>query len=191
VTGDNELLEGVLSQISVEQYRAGDLEGSRSSVERALEISEASGHSGKIPENAADLATLMIELGDVGAAERHALRAIESAVEWDVTARAAAAVAMGMVRRAQGRLDEAEALMREGVALLAETEYVGIHHDVMTPLACLLLETGQSEEGESWAQRALASARTWGEDAPVARIVERQLADARARGAARSYISPS
>jgi len=190
-TGDNELLEALFSQIGAQQFLAGDLEGSRSSVERALEISEASGHTGRIPENAADLAALMLELGDVAEAKRYAQRAIESAAEWDVTARAAAAVAMGTVRRAQGRLDEAEALMREGVARLADTEYVAAHHDVMTPLACLLLETGQTEEGEVWAQRAIASARTWGTEAPVARIVERQIAEARRRGADGGYISPS
>jgi predicted ATPase/class 3 adenylate cyclase len=181
-TGDNELLETFHSQIGAEQYRAGDLEGSRSSVERALEISEASGHTGRIPEDAADLAVLLVELGDVAEAERHARHAIESAADWDVSARAHSLVAMGEVRRAQGRFDEAEALMREGVSIFAVTEYVGTHHQLMTPLACLLLETGRTEEGESWAERAVASARTWGEDAPVARIVERRIAEARAAG---------
>lgn len=188
--GDQELLEAMFSQMAEQLYRTGDVAGARVSMERALEISEATGHLGRIPEVSADLARLLVEIGEIDAAERHATRAMETAGPWDVTARAAARVAMGVVRGAQGRRNEAEALIREGVAQVAETEYVRDHYWVMTPLACFLLEGGRAE-GEAWAERALASARASGDTSPVARIVEGMLAGARARGAERRYISPS
>ena len=182
-SGDNELLEAVLAQMAEEQVLAGDTEGARATAERAMALSEEIGHAGRIPENAAYLATLLVTQGELGEAERHAVHALETAGEWDATARARSLVTMGEVRRAQGRLAEAEAMMRDGVGIIAETEYIGIHHQLMTPLACLLLETGRTEEGERWAERAIASARAWGTESPVATAVERQIADARARGA--------
>ena len=190
-TGDNDTLEAVLSQMGNQQARAGDLTGARASLERALQLSETATHTGRIPENAADLADLLVELGEIDVAERHAARAIETAGEWDVTARARSLTAMGRVRRAQGRIEEGEALVRQAVAVIGDTEYVSLHHEVMGDLAILLLETGRTEEGELWAERALASARLAGEESPTARIIERELNEARARGSRTSYISPS
>ena len=86
--GDHELLEALISQMGEQLYRAGDVAGARAAMERALEISEAAGHAGRIPEVAADLAEVLVEIGDVDGAERHAVRAVETAGDWDVTARA-------------------------------------------------------------------------------------------------------
>ena len=58
--------------------------------------------------------------------------------------------AHGRSRRAcsprRGRLEEAEALAREGVALAADSEFVGLHADVLLDLAEVLRLAGRSEE---------------------------------------------
>jgi hypothetical protein len=144
------------------------------------------GHGGRIPEVEAALAEDLVELGEVDLAEVHALQAIETAMEWDVTARAHALSALGQVRLRQQRTDEAEDLLRRSVALIEPTEYRAIHHELMTPLACLLLETGRTAEGEKWLDLARASARTWGEGSAVVRRLEREARDARVRAAART-----
>jgi DNA-binding SARP family transcriptional activator len=49
----------------------------------------------------------------------------------------------------RGRLDEAERLAREGVALAADSEYVGLHADVLLDLAEVLRLGGRSEEADA------------------------------------------
>ncbi len=49
----------------------------------------------------------------------------------------------------RGRLEEAERLAREGVALAADSEYVGLHADVLVDLAEVLRLAGRPEEAEA------------------------------------------
>jgi tetratricopeptide (TPR) repeat protein len=167
---------------------AGDLGRARAAAERALEISTASGHGGRIPEDEAVLAQILLDLGEIEEARPHADRALATAMEWDAHARASALAARGRVIAEQGQLDEAEPLLREAVSILEATEYRAQFHEVMTPLACFLLATGRSEEGEAWLARALESARRRGEiepgeGSPLTSFIERAAAGARARAA--------
>jgi len=185
-TGDQEALEAAISNIAKQYHLAGDLESARAACERALEISRATAHSGRIPEVEATLADIVLDMGDLPSAEAHAQSAVETAGPWDATAVARASAALGRVRGAQGRQEEAERLLREAVKVMQSTEYRAFYHDVMAPLAWLLLETGRAAEGEAWLDRALASARSWGEDSALVRSIERHAADARARATQRA-----
>jgi DNA-binding SARP family transcriptional activator len=49
----------------------------------------------------------------------------------------------------RGRLEAAEGLAREGVALAADSEYVGLHADVLLDLAEVLRLAGRSDEADS------------------------------------------
>jgi DNA-binding SARP family transcriptional activator len=55
----------------------------------------------------------------------------------------------------RGRLEEAERLAREGVALAADSEYVGLHADVVLDLAEVLRLAGRSDEAGATAAEAV------------------------------------
>ncbi len=69
----------------------------------------------------------------------------------------------------RGRLDEAERLAREGVALAADSEYVGLHADVLLDLAEVLRLGGQSDEAAATAADAVTLYERKGNVAGAAR----------------------
>jgi tetratricopeptide (TPR) repeat protein len=56
----------------------------------------------------------------------------------------------------RGRLDEAEALAREGVALAADSEFVVLHADVLLDLAEVLELAGDLEEARAATEEAVS-----------------------------------
>ena len=69
----------------------------------------------------------------------------------------------------RGRLDEAERLAREGVALAADSEYVGLHADVLLDLAEVLRLAGRSDEANAAAADAVGLYERKGNVAGTAR----------------------
>ena len=66
----------------------------------------------------------------------------------DNTSRATTRVALGLVRAAQGRDDEAEALLREAAEVLEGTEHPVTRREVVDALAQFLRSRGRHEEAE-------------------------------------------
>jgi tetratricopeptide (TPR) repeat protein len=188
--GDLALLESVVSHLAELRHLSGDLDAARQAVERALEISRIAEHGGRIPEVEATLANILLDMGRVDEAAGHAQRAVETAAEWDPHARATALAAQGRVLAQHGRLEEGERSLRDAVAIMSATEYRGQDYEVTTPLACFLLATGRTDEGERWLQHSVDSARrragsATGEHSPLVRHVLRAAEAARARAVAR------
>jgi tetratricopeptide (TPR) repeat protein len=73
---------------------------------------------------------------------------------------------LAKVRRAQGRLDEAEKLLREAVEIIDQTEYREFGSDSLRDLAQLLRERGD-EEADVFERRLAESADA---DSRAARI---------------------
>jgi class 3 adenylate cyclase/tetratricopeptide (TPR) repeat protein len=97
-------------------------------------------------ESQRGLAQLLVEMGRVGEAERYALAARETVGPHDVTSVATTTMALGIVRAAQGRDDEAEALLREAYELSAETEHRKNEAQALYALAQFLRERGLDDE---------------------------------------------
>jgi tetratricopeptide (TPR) repeat protein len=73
----------------------------------------------------------------------------------------------------RGGLDEAERLAREGVALAADSEYVGLHADVLLDLAEVLRLAGRSDEADAATAEAVTLYERKGNVAGAARALER------------------
>jgi ATP/maltotriose-dependent transcriptional regulator MalT len=84
--------------------------------------------------------------GKVDEAERSALEAVEIVGSDDVYSRATTTVALGLVRAAQGRDEEAEALLREGVDHVSERGPVWSLAATVDALARFLRAQGRDEE---------------------------------------------
>lgn len=184
--GDNDMLEIAWFTIGTWRLASGDLDGAEEAAERAVALSTAMGHSGRICEDERLLALCRLARGDVPGAETHAVRGVETVQSDDATSVASTHAALGLVREAQGQLDEAEELLRGAVERIEGTDYRGIYYDVQLPLACFYFRRGRTADGEAWLARALESARLHGAKSPTVELVERQAAEARAGAAGAS-----
>ena len=114
--------------------------------ERALELLK--GHVGYKPEVERRMATLYLTLGDVAKAETLAEDAVNVTAKDDWATVASTGSVLGTVRAAQGRLDEAEALMRQAAAIMADKGFDPM--DEWLNLAEFLCRNGQVDEGRAW-----------------------------------------
>jgi class 3 adenylate cyclase/tetratricopeptide (TPR) repeat protein len=94
------------------------------------------------------LAELLLELGRVEEAERFALAARETVGPHDFTSLSTTTMALGLVRAAQGRDDEAEELLREALATIDETEHRLQQRDALEALAGFLRDRGRADEAD-------------------------------------------
>jgi class 3 adenylate cyclase/tetratricopeptide (TPR) repeat protein len=115
-------------------------------LDRALELSEASGERWNRSELYAMRARSALELGDLDGADTWIGGALDSLREYDVTAVAEVYSALGLIRAAQGRSDEAEAALRRGADVLLTTEYLWNRVDPALDLGGFLAAHGQAVE---------------------------------------------
>jgi class 3 adenylate cyclase/tetratricopeptide (TPR) repeat protein len=79
---------------------------------------------GTLCEVQRSLAENLLEQGKLDEAEVYALKAVETVGPQDVSSQASTRTTLALIRAAQGRDDEAEALFRESIEILERTEYV-------------------------------------------------------------------
>ena len=103
----NHLAELVMSQ--------GDDERAEGLTREAIGMLEPLGDRGYLCESQRVLAEALVHQGRIEEAERYALEAMETVGPQDVTSLATTRMALGLVRAAQGRDEEAESLLREAV----------------------------------------------------------------------------
>ena len=118
-------------------------------LREAIRILKPLGDRGTLVETQRQLAEVLLELGRVDEAERYALQARETVGPEDVSSRATTRAALGLVRAAQGRDEEAERLLREGVDILAPTEFRRLERRQRALLAQFLRERGRGDEAEA------------------------------------------
>jgi class 3 adenylate cyclase/tetratricopeptide (TPR) repeat protein len=114
-------------------------------------------------ETQRSLAGLLLSQGRVDEAERFALAARETVGPQDVTSLATTAMALGLVRAAQRRDDEADELLREADETISSTEHRMSQRDVLEARAQFLRDRGREEEAaevEARRERLLADAES-------------------------------
>jgi tetratricopeptide (TPR) repeat protein len=111
-------------------------------------------------ESQRGLAELLLQRGRVEEAERFAYDAREVVGPLDVTSRATTAGSLAMVRAAQGREEEAEALFNEALETLVGTEFRYIEEEILQNYAPFLRDRGREDEAAALDERrdALRSA---------------------------------
>ncbi len=163
----------------------GDMAFARGETHKALEhfdraLPFVKDHAGYRPEMERRLARAHLELGDLEAAVRHAELAIQMVVPDDMFTLASTRTDLGMVREKQGRLDEAEALLREAIEILARTEYNGWEQHMW--LAAFLLRQGRQDDGHAAYLEARRRSERYGSESMLPAYVDRVAAAAAREG---------
>jgi len=137
--------------------REAELEGqirhereARADLERALDEADTARN-----EAQRQLAQVLVREGKLEEAELVALEARETVGTKDHGSRASTRMALGMVRAAQGRDEEAEALLREALEILDGTELLLFSVEPLEMLVQFLRERGRDAEAVPFARRLL------------------------------------
>jgi class 3 adenylate cyclase/tetratricopeptide (TPR) repeat protein len=104
-------------------------------------------------ESQRGLAQLLVERGHLGEAERLALAARETVGPQDVTSLSTTTMALGIVRAAQERDEEAEALLLEAYGLIESTDHRHHKADALEALVQFLRDRGRDDEAADFEAR--------------------------------------
>ena len=132
------------------ERRRGDLHAADRRFRDAIRILKPLEDRGTLCESQRGLAQVLVARGKIDEAERYAIEARETVGPHDTISRATTRMALGMVRSAQGRDDEAEALLREAVEIVAGKELYLIRREVLLALAAFLRERDRGDEAEEY-----------------------------------------
>ena len=138
--GRTQQLEGVAV------WQGGDPDRAEQIVREAVRALLALEERAKVIEAQRTLAELLVAKGRVEEAERWALSALETVGMQDMMSRSNVLMALGLVRAAQRRDDEAELLLRESIDMLSETEYRNVEPEPLAAYAKFLRERGRDDE---------------------------------------------
>jgi predicted ATPase/class 3 adenylate cyclase len=108
---------------------------------------------GTLCEAQRGLAELMLDRGNLDEAEKYALLARETVGAQDVTSLSTTAFSLGRVRAAQGRDEEAEALLREAVQRVDDSDCFKFWSEPVAVLAQFLRERGRDDEAAAFEAR--------------------------------------
>jgi class 3 adenylate cyclase/tetratricopeptide (TPR) repeat protein len=179
--GDREGYESALSALAYAEDLRGDPAAARALCEAALAVAREMGHRGSIPEEERRLAEVLLELGEVEGAEVHALQGAETVSADDWFSVASTRKVLGQVRDAQGRDDEAIALLRDATDVIEGTDYVAQRWEWYLALGEYFLRRGAADSAEPWLEKARAIALLHSSTSPILDHIERRAASARER----------
>jgi tetratricopeptide (TPR) repeat protein len=140
----------------------GECERAERLMRESIRILKPLGERGFLCEAQRRLAQLLVRRGKLEEAEALALSARETVGPEDVASVISTTTALGVVRAAQGRDEEAEALHREAVRLSEGFKLFAI--EPLKTLAQFLRERGRADEAapfeERWAELSPAEAKS-------------------------------
>ena len=126
------------------------MEGNVAEAVRNLQLAydekKASGDPAGASTTATALAEAYLESGDLDQAEAYAVNARETASRDDFAAQGRSRQIEARVLSVHGRHPEAEALAREAVTIVADTDYLALHGDALVHLGRVLQAAGKADE---------------------------------------------
>ncbi len=135
-----------LNHLSELVMQRGDDDRAEQLAREAVRLLEPLGDRGYLCESQRILAEILIHQGKLEEAERYALAAVETVGPNDATSLPTTRMALGLVRAAQRRDDEAEALLRSAADQAAGKAPSWIHELVVAHLAQFLEIRGRGDE---------------------------------------------
>jgi class 3 adenylate cyclase/tetratricopeptide (TPR) repeat protein len=132
------------------ERRRGDLTAADRRFRDAIRILKPLEDRGTLCESQRGLAQVLVVLKKIDEAERYALEARETVGPHDTISRSTTRMALGIIRAAQGRDEEAEALLREAVAVVDGKDLLLIRRELVTALASFLRQRGRVDEAEEY-----------------------------------------
>jgi tetratricopeptide (TPR) repeat protein len=130
------------------ERRRGDLPAAERRFRDAIRILQPLEDRGTLCESQRGLAQVLVAMKKIDDAERYALEARETVGPHDTISRATTRMALGIVRAAQGRDEDAEALLREAVEVVDGKDLRLIRRELVAALARFLRDRGRIEEAE-------------------------------------------
>ena len=131
----------------------GDHKRAEKLLREALRMITVRGDRGLLPDFQAELAATLADVGKLDEAERLAGEARANAPRNDPSCVVAATTALGAVRAAQGRDDEAEELFRSALAVAEETEFKVLEIEPLERFTRFLRDHGRADEAAGYANR--------------------------------------
>jgi tetratricopeptide (TPR) repeat protein len=130
------------------ERRRGDLPAAERRFRDAIRILQPLEDRGTLCESQRGLAQVLVAMKKIDDAERYALEARETVGPHDTISRATTRMALGIVRAAQGRDEDAEALLREAVQVVDGKDLRLIRRELVAALARFLRDRGRIDEAE-------------------------------------------
>jgi len=134
-------------------WESGDVTKAEKRFRESIRLLKPIGDRATLCESQRGLAELLIVRGRIEEAERCAIDARETVGPSDVTSRATTSSALAQVRAAQDRDEEAEALFKEALAAVADTDFRNIEYEVLGPYAQFLRDRERDDEAERLEER--------------------------------------
>jgi tetratricopeptide (TPR) repeat protein len=126
--------------------RRGDVAEAERLFRESIRILQPTEDRGTLCEVQRSLAEILLEQGKIDAAEVYALKAVETVGPQDVSSQSTTRKTLALVRAAQGRDDEAEALLRESIDILERSEYTRFLSEPLKAIIQFLEERGRVED---------------------------------------------
>jgi tetratricopeptide (TPR) repeat protein len=133
-------------------------------------------HAGFLPEVYRRIAQIQIALGDVDGAAENAEKAVAITGRDDWATVASTRMALGQVREAQGRIEEAERLLIEAIDVISRLDFNAFEEELA--LAEFLLHRGRTDDAQEWIDKAKADAARLGQESPLIPYVAARIAAA-------------
>jgi tetratricopeptide (TPR) repeat protein len=149
----------VVSSISAEgeiQYQAGNLEEAARLIRESYDGMIATGDRSFASTVAAELADVLFDLHQEDEAWRYATIARDTSSSDDVISQAGGRAMQARIMSRRGEHDAAEALAREAVEIMADTDYLAQLAAVLVHQAKVLRESGKAGEAVVAAREAVA-----------------------------------
>ena len=132
------------------ERRRGDFATAERRFRDAIRILQPLEDRGTLCESQRGLAQVLVVTGKLDEAERYALEARQTVGPHDTISRATTRMALGLVRAAQGRDEEAESLLREGVQVIEGKDLWLIRRELVVALAGFLRQRDRIGEAEEY-----------------------------------------
>jgi tetratricopeptide (TPR) repeat protein len=156
---------------------AAEKQGDDATVERrlreAIRLLKPLEDRGTLCESQRALAEVLIRRNHIAEAERIALEAVETVGEHDLSSQATTTMALGLVRAAQGRDDEAEALLLEALDIIESSGFLALESSVLARIEQFLAERGRDDEAAVYRARLAELAPVEGLAAAFSSRIER------------------
>jgi class 3 adenylate cyclase/ATP/maltotriose-dependent transcriptional regulator MalT len=154
-TGVASMLGRALYRLSVVAWYQDDLDRAERLSRESIRTLTPLEDRGTLCEAQRRLAEVLLAKEKLDEAERWAEAALETVGPHDMSSRATARATLARIRKAQGRPDDAERLLREAIDIFDETEYRAFQATGLRELTELLREQDRDDEAEAFDRRLL------------------------------------
>jgi tetratricopeptide (TPR) repeat protein len=139
-------LARTLNWLALVVWQRRDLRRTEEILREAIRVLKPIEDRGTLVESQRMLAQVLLEQGRLDEAERFALEARETVGAGDVSSGSTTRLALGLVRAAQGKDEEAEQLLREAYEMLQPTGFRRHQVDPLEALARFLRDRDREDE---------------------------------------------